>query len=268
MSCKELDAYLKSRVNVCLMVSDLDKHKQSVYDSIRKELNNIGHNADIKVHHGNQDIFARLLCTFLGKYTHYVIVPYFQEEPNNLTIRLINEIPESKLIFLDRDFQPKRHKCYGAILQNYEDDLFHTLNNSIEKIEKYNRFILIFPPKKKYPTCMIDGFAKFCALNLLDFMIKDSVNEFHAAEGDLYLVLDDADLVDLIKLSKEKSFHIGDEIGVISYNHNPFKEILEDGISVVSYDFDQMARRAVEMIVTGNLKIENNTFTLTHNLSF
>lgn len=269
MDCTAIDTCLEKKLDICLIFDEFGGPKTRIYYAIQEALIGTGCNVDVKVHHCNQDIFSRLLRTFLDKYTHFVIVPYFTEGPTLQTIRLINQIPERKLIFLDEDFKLISHNHYGAIIQDYEEDLFQALNHSIEKIRKYDRFVLVCP-KVQYPylSSIIDGFEKFCSLNLLDFMVTEGVVGSRTAEGDLFLVIDDADLVDLIKSCRQRSWQVGKQLGVISYNQSPLKEILENGISVVSGDFDQMAKRTVEMLLTGDLKIEKNPFSFIDNCSF
>jgi len=60
--------------------------------------------------------------------------------------------------------------------------------------------------------------------------------------GDLYIVLAESDLVNIIKKSREQLLTLGEDIGVISYNETPLKEILADGISTVSTDFIHMGK--------------------------
>ena len=54
---------------------------------------------------------------------------------------------------------------------------------------------------------------------------------------------------------------LGDDIGIISYNDTPLKDLL--GITVVSTDFDQMGRTTAELILEKRVDRVKNPFYLT-----
>jgi len=55
---------------------------------------------------------------------------------------------------------------------------------------------------------------------------------------------------------------VGKDIGIISYNETPLKEILLDGITTISTDHDQMGRTAAGLINENKHAIIKNPFTL------
>ena len=65
--------------------------------------------------------------------------------------------------------------------------------------------------------------------------------------GDLFITIVEDDLVNLINQIRGNEFKIGKEIGVLSYNDTPLKDLL--GISVVSTDFKTMGEKAAQMIL-------------------
>jgi len=66
--------------------------------------------------------------------------------------------------------------------------------------------------------------------------------------AELYIVIEEADLVEIIKKAAAKNLKLGKSLGIIAYNDSPFKEILAGGISVLSTDFQQMGRTMAEMV--------------------
>ena len=70
------------------------------------------------------------------------------------------------------------------------------------------------------------------------------------------------DLVSLIKKTKEENLRVGKDIGILSYNENPLKEILLDGITVMSTDFWGMGEKAAKMILNNDLSHFENPFRL------
>lgn len=68
--------------------------------------------------------------------------------------------------------------------------------------------------------------------------------------------------MDVIKLSRERGYKIGKDIGLISYNDTAVKEILEGGITVISTDFEQMGKTAAELLLKKTQKVIANPTTL------
>jgi DNA-binding LacI/PurR family transcriptional regulator len=47
---------------------------------------------------------------------------------------------------------------------------------------------------------------------------------------------------------------LGLDIGLVAYNDNPVKELLENGITTISTNHDEIGRIAAQMILTGDFK--------------
>jgi DNA-binding LacI/PurR family transcriptional regulator len=92
------------------------------------------------------------------------------------------------------------------------------------------------------------GFHKFCFENKFNFNVFDSIESSNPGKGDVFLVVSDHDLVDLLKISLKNNWKLGKDIGILSYDETPLKEILAGGISVISTDFRKMGIMAAEMI--------------------
>lgn len=58
-----------------------------------------------------------------------------------------------------------------------------------------------------------------------------------------------------------KSLELGKQVGIISYNNSPFKEILAGGISVFSTDFAKMGSTLANMVLTKSKEKIKNPFT-------
>ncbi|MNL72289.1 hypothetical protein D3C87_1975770 [compost metagenome] len=53
----------------------------------------------------------------------------------------------------------------------------------------------------------------------------------------------------LIKLARKKKLKLGKDVGLISYNDTLVKEVLEDGITVISTDFEAMGKTVAQAIL-------------------
>ena len=67
-------------------------------------------------------------------------------------------------------------------------------------------------------------------------------------KGQVYFVIRDSDLVEVIKTCRSKKFKLGKDVGVLSYNDTPMKQIVGGGISVISTNFELMGEKAAEFV--------------------
>ena len=69
-------------------------------------------------------------------------------------------------------------------------------------------------------------------------------------KGTAYLIVKHSHLIDFIKLTRMRGWALGEDVGVVAYNDEPVFEILDNGISVISTDFDLMGAVAARFIFT------------------
>jgi DNA-binding LacI/PurR family transcriptional regulator len=86
-------------------------------------------------------------------------------------------------------------------------------------------------------------------------MIVDGIDDEPLYEGDSFIVLAETDLVNIIKKSREQTLKLGKDVGIISYNDTPLKEILAEGITTISTDFNHMGRSIAQQILGEEDKI-------------
>jgi DNA-binding LacI/PurR family transcriptional regulator len=95
---------------------------------------------------------------------------------------------------------------------------------------------------------MEQGFYKFCREFKIEHKVYENIKFAKPSKGDAFLVVSDLDLVELLKTILNKKWDLGKDIGIISYDETPLKEILAGGISVISTDFKKMGETAAHMI--------------------
>ena len=79
-----------------------------------------------------------------------------------------------------------------------------------------------------------EAFRRFCRKHHFKYRIIPRLTPKELKPGRAYLVIEDDDLVALVKYAHANTFRFGRDLGVLSYNETPFKEIIEGGVSVVS----------------------------------
>ena len=254
-----------SKLNILFLINKLSAPKACIYNAF---INAIGPNShvDLHIYHHDPEIFLNLLEKHRNVYDFYMIMPHFKtEEGKHISftdevLEAINRIPKEKLILLDNN----KLEIEGDIVQIYQDfenDIYNALKDGLDKITSYGKLILVYPEKAIYPQPkrILLGFRKFCAEYDLPFEILDKVFEdMVIKKGDLFVTLEENDLVYLVKLIRENNYSLGKEIGVISCNDTSLKELL--GITVISTDFRAMGETASQMILNNEKGIVKNPF--------
>ncbi len=252
---------LISKTNILFLVNKLSNYKMKIYNSF---IDNIGANShtDLHIYHCDENLFTDIMEKSIGAYDFYIIMPHFKTKNMNhisnpqKAIDLINKIPREKLILLDNRI-PQFDENVVSIYQDFENDIYDALKKGLEKITTYRKIILIYPDKTvyPYPKRILNGFIRFCVEFNLDYEILNEIYEDMVLnERELFITIEESDLVNLVKSTRDKGWNLGKEIGIISYNDTPLKELL--GITVVSTDFVSMGIAAAN-IVMGN---ERNSF--------
>lgn len=247
-------------IRVLLIFNKISNYKKQVYNAF---VHTLGKNAivDLHIHHFSTQILGTLIANNLGDYDYYVIMPHFYENVEE-AVRLIREIPSNQLILLDKDL-PQIGGDYAAVYQDFERDIADALYEAIDLLKKYKRIILVNPLLVPYPPEITKGFRYFCRMNDFDF---DIINEIDTStkvqKQEAYVVIEETDLVNLVKICRSKHLKVGKEIGIISYNETPLKEILLKGITVISTDHEKMGATAAEMIIEKKRKKVKNPFVL------
>jgi DNA-binding transcriptional regulator YhcF (GntR family) len=237
VSTEEIDVVQK----IFLLFDEFNSFKEDLYTSF---VQNLGANVqvDIFFHHFNMAVFTKLIHDNVGNYSRYVIMPA------NLvgTGEVLQNLPREKVYILDQ--MHKELSEYPGIFQNFEKDLYHGLQKGLSQIKKYTKLILLFS-KEKQPQGLLAGFNLFCKDNNLKSAVIDSLEDRTLQKGALYILLDDKDLIRVVKKIKQEQLILAQDIGIISYNETMLKEIVAGGITTISTDFNLMGARLANMVL-------------------
>jgi DNA-binding transcriptional regulator YhcF (GntR family) len=242
---------------ILLVFNKLSDHKKTIYNSFVKKLGATAA-VDLQIHQSDSKMLEKIIIESLGKYDHYVIMPHLMEETESVRAA-INKIPKERLILLNKDMNGIDGE-YGCVFEDFELDIHQALYTGIEKIRKYKKLFLVFPTENYYCSGIRTGFMNFCEEEGFDYEIIQRVSHHDIKSRELYVVIEEADLVEVIKKAAAKNLKLGKNIGVITYNDTPFKEILAGGISVLSTDFARMGETMADMIQTHSRKKIKNPF--------
>lgn len=226
---------------VMVLLDDFSAFKEQLYNSFRNNLP-ANYTVDLLFHHYNQDVFDQLILNSLGRYSMYVVMnPYHQRIEN-----VVKKIDPNKLLILDMGTPDSPEIAY--ITQDFVFGVLDCLKEGLPLIKKYREFHLVFPETLLHPKEFIHSFSYFCNSNKLKYSLVRKMTNHPVEEGQAFLVIREDDLVSIIRQCREKGLEPGKDVGLISYNDTPMKEIVGSGITTISVDFGEMGQKAARFI--------------------
>jgi len=248
---ENIDVSLK----IFLLFDELNSFKEDLHNSF---IGSLGDKiqVDIFFHHFDQNMFNKLIGDNIGSYNYYVIMPANFENSNDT----IQYLPEDKVYILDQTHPDLNH--YPSVFQNFENNIHKSLTEGVDLIKKYTKIVLLFD-KIKQPTGIMNGFLNFCKDHKIESEVVSTLENRTPKIGEIYFVLDDKNLIRIIKKIKNQKLKLGHNIGIISYNDTILKDVVENGITTISTDFNAMGMRLAEMILKNEKLKEENPSRLT-----
>jgi len=241
------NADFKLKIKIFLLFNKLSAHKKIVYDAFIAALGD-DVSVDFYIYNNDFMLFKKFLSQKkMGEYSHYVIIPHFIEG-GEYAKEVINTIPKEKLILMDK-FIPGVGGTFGAVYENFEQNIYDALEQALTDLSKYHTLKIIFPAKSYFPKEILDGFHRFCQQYAFSHYVVSNIEHEPINEGEVFINLMENDLVQLLERILEMGYQIGSDVGVISYNETPLKKILLNGITTISTDFRFMGSAAARMIL-------------------
>ena len=238
--------YIKSvktdyKQRVFLLFDELNAFKEVLYNSFLEALGEAAE-VDIFVHHFNPVMYKKLIEESAGSYDAYAIMP--ANLPNAL--EPIKLLPAKQVYLLDQ-VRESGTDSYGAVYQHFSKDISKALYSGMDLLKKYERLVLVFD-RRKEPLGMQEGFIRFCTMFSFSYEVTAEFQSNLLKPSSVYILPNDNDLVHLLKAAKTQKLIVGEDIGVISYNDTPLKEVVAEGITTISTDFKAMGSLLATMI--------------------
>ncbi|RYY37026.1 MAG: GntR family transcriptional regulator [Sphingobacteriaceae bacterium] len=256
-----LNTDFKRPLKILLLFNKLSSHKKIIYDSFVKA---VGDNAAVDFYIYNNDfyLFKRILTEKLNSdYNKFVIVPYFIDNDQEAQA-LINTIPKEKLVIMDKLVDGLTGQ-YSAVYEDFEQDIYGALSTLLDSLSKYNTIKIIFPKSTYYSKGIVKGFKDFCADYAFDYEVLTHLNDENIQPGVVYINLVEDDLVLLVKKIIDSSLVIGKDVGLISYNETSIKQVILNGITTISTNFEALGEKTAEVVLNNDNTHYNVPFTVT-----
>ncbi len=228
--------YFVARENprVLLLLDTLRPFKQVIYDGIRE---NLPENVELNMyfHHYNIRLMEEILLGAAGRYSAFIVMGYEHPEISAILSKLD---PNKVLVF---DYLNPSWGDYSSVVQEFESSLYENLKSALSAINKYKSLIFVCPDSANHPAVAKQAFLAFCKDHKIEGVIQDEPGK--EIKDHAFLVVDDKHLIEVVKRTRESGLRTGTDVGIISFNDYPMKEVLEGGITVISPDFYEMAKQ-------------------------
>ena len=235
---------------IFLLFDEFNSFKENLYNSFLAGLG-ASVQVDIFFHHFNLEVFNKLINDNVGDYSNYVIMPANLKGAETV----IKRLPNDKVYILDQ--MPSELMEYPSIYQNFKKDVYEGLLAGRKQIKNYKKVILLYD-KERQPLGILEGFNLFCNDYAIQNEVIETLSNRVLSKGELYILLDDKNLIRIIKRTKEQNFKLVKDLGIISYNDTLLKEVVEGGVTTISTDFTLMGERLAKMILNKEFaQVEN-----------
>jgi DNA-binding transcriptional regulator YhcF (GntR family) len=239
---------------IFLLFNEFNEFKEDLYNSFMDSIDKNTH-VDLYFHNYNRKVFETLIKDANNKYTTYIIMSgkFEKIEP------LLSEL--SGNVFLLDHYHSELKGKFSSVFQNFEKDTYEALVYGIEYLKKYKRIIMVQKDRKE-PTERCSGLRIFCSEYDFIYHYIGTTHNRIIKERDVFMVVNDRDLVDLLKQAALQNFTPGKEFGIISYNDTPLKEILAGGITTLTTDFKLMGKTMASLINNKTIETIENPWDL------
>ena len=166
------------------------------------------------------------------------------------------------LLLLD-EYSQFKYSLYNSFIKklsiNYKVDLlFHQYNERLfntiirESSGRYNKYIVMNFDNEKFSSNLYK--IEPSKLLLLDFGKFDKKEYSYVCQDfddGFYIVIRQIDVVHIIKKSRAEGLKCGSDFGVLAYNDTPSYEVIDQGITSISIDWEQMGKLAADFVLSG-----------------
>ncbi len=233
-----VDTHLK----IMLLFDEFNAFKEDLYNAFIENLNKTAE-VDIFFHHFNPDVFDSIIRERRNGYTTFIIMPAMLRN----VVEVLKLLPQDKIYLLDQ--MPNQLKgYYPGVYQSFDADIYNGLHQGFEFLSKYKHLVLVYPEGKE-PIGFLTGFERFCKDFSFCCNVYTSLKEQDVKESTVYILLNDRDLVRLVKKCLKEKLTIGEQVGIISLNDTGLKEIVAGGITTISTDFHAMGKVLAQMVM-------------------
>lgn len=241
---KDSDQAVQYRV--LFLAPEMNLYVKQVIDAFNGSMGNHG-NVQFVAYGNDFQTFKKALLAQQNGVTHIFVVPNFGLD-EELAKALLHQIPKHKLAILDRKVNGLSGE-FISIHQNWEKELHQTLTRLEAHLSPFKTPKLVCPSNAHLLRDLLRGFQRFCIDHNLQGRLVARIESETVAEGDLYVVVRDEDLMELARKLEQSGLKAGKDVGIVAINDNLVKEKLLNGITVMAPNYAYTGERLARMIL-------------------
>lgn len=240
-----------------ILFDAINQYKETLYRSLLGALGNEFY-CDTSFHYYDKELFERQINYALGKYDAYIIIPHFNVD----VTPILRKIPEKQLLLLDGMPRNYDRPC-SAVYQDFHKDLYEEMMTLHEKLMHYEALHVVFNDSFQFiPYEFLSGIYQFSGETHYPVHIERGFDMERITKKHCYMAISERDLACITKVISKRGWKLKEDIGLLSFDDTPLKEVLSGGITTISTDFEQMGHTAGQLIRKGIIRRIANPWVL------
>ena len=228
--------------NVLLLLDQYTPFKETLYNSFAKHLP-VNYKVDLLFHQYNERLFSTIVRESVGKYSKYVVMNFDNERFS----ASLNKISPARLLLLD--FGKFEKERYSYVCQDFDESFYGALQRLDDRFSSYRKFVFLFPSSLKHPQSSKDYFFRFCQDYNLSGSVEEDVENLKVEKDTAYLAIKQQDVVKVVKQGRLAGLKCGKDFGLLAYNDIPSYEVIDEGITALTIDWQQMGNEVVRFVL-------------------
>lgn len=228
--------------NVLLLLDQYTPFKETLYNSFAKHLP-VNYKVDLLFHQYNERLFSTIVRESVGKYNKYVVMNFDNERFS----ASLNKISPARLLLLD--FGKFEKERYSYVCQDFDESFYGALQRLDDRFSSYRKFVFLFPSSLKHPQSSKDYFFRFCQDYNLSGSVEEDVENMKVEKDTAYLAIKQQDVVKVVKQGRLAGLKCGRDFGLLAYNDIPSYEVIDEGITALTIDWQQMGNEVARFVL-------------------
>lgn len=228
--------------NVLLLLDQYTPFKETLYNSFAKHLP-VNYKVDLLFHQYNERLFSTIVRESVGKYNKYVVMNFDNERFS----ASLNKISPARLLLLD--FGKFEKERYSYVCQDFDESFYGALQRLDDRFSSYRKFVFLFPSSLKHPQSSKDYFFRFCQDYNLSGSVEEDIENLKVEKDTAYLAIKQQDVVKVVKQGKLAGLKCGKDFGLLAYNDIPSYEVIDEGITALTIDWEQMGNEVARFVL-------------------
>lgn len=151
--------------------------------------------------------------------------------------------------------------------EHYTNERFQApeeeLTTLYDKLKRYEALHVVFNDRFQFiPNELLSGIHQFYGETQYPITIERDFDVKNLRKGHCYMAISERDLAIILKEMHRRSWEPHEDIGLLSFDDTPLKELLAGGITTISTDFARMGETAAQLITQGKTRRIANPWVL------